>query len=328
MPDADLFAAADAGVLHDEAQLSAQVRRMLADAKAEAFVDNFAGQWLYIRAMTDVAPDYNHFPDFDEMLRAAMTIEARLFFRNILSNNRPLGELLDAEVTFMNPRLAAHYGIDYALGREVEGLPAGFLEFDLEGTGRSGFLTMGSTLTVTSFPTRTSPVKRGKWVLEQLMCDGPPPPPPGVEAELSDVDQELPLRARLAAHREDPSCAGCHNLMDPIGLGLENFDGIGTYREVEAGQPVDASGQLPNGMNFSGANELAEILRDDPRFTTCFQEKLVVYGVGRDPNIRDACSMQVIEDKMLDDGWQVQDALVHLATSPLFTMRRGEEEAE
>ena len=328
MPDEALFAAADAGQLHDEEILNAQVRRMLADDKAEAFVDNFAGQWLYIRAMTDAAPDYNYFPDFDEMLRAAMTIEAQLFFRHLLSNNRPLSELMDAEVTFLNPRLAEHYGIDYAQGREAEGLPAGFLEFDLAGTNRSGFLTMGSTLTVTSYPTRTSPVKRGKWVLEQLMCDGPPPPPPGVEAELADVDQELPLRERLAAHREDPSCSGCHNLMDPIGLGLESFDGIGSYREIEAGQPVDASGQLPNGTAFDGATELATILRDDPRFTTCFQEKLVVYGVGRDPNIRDACSMRIIEDKIAEDGWQMQDAIVHLTSSPLFTMRRGEEEAE
>ncbi len=328
MPDEALFAEADAGRLHDEAALSAQVRRMLADAKADAFVENFAGQWLYIRAMTDVAPDYNYFPDFDEILRAAMTIEAQLFFRHLLSNNRPLTELMESEVTFINPRLAEHYGVDYAQGREVEGLPAGFREFDLEDMGRSGFLTMGGTLTVTSFPTRTSPVKRGKWVLEQLMCDGPPPPPPGVEAELSDVDQELSLRERLAAHREDPSCASCHNLMDPIGLGLENFDGIGTYREMEAGQPVDASGQLPDGRNFNGANELAEILGNDPRFTGCFQEKVVVYGVGRKPNIRDACSMGVLEEKLAADGWQLQDALVHLANSPIFSMRRGEEEAE
>jgi hypothetical protein len=278
--------------------------------------------------MSDVAPDYNYFPDFDEMLRAAMTIEAQLFFRHLLSNNRPLTELLDGESTFMNPRLAEHYGIDYDSGREVEGLPAGFREFDLAGTGRSGFLTMGSTLTVTSFPTRTSPVKRGKWVLEQLMCDGPPPPPPGVEAELSDVDQELPLRARLAAHREDPSCSGCHNLMDPIGLGLENFDGIGMFRSMEAGQPVDATGELPGGQMFTGAAELGNILRDDPRFTDCYQEKLVIYGVGRSPNIRDVCSMEAIKTRMVDDGWELQNSLVHLATSPLFTMRRGEEESE
>ena len=325
MPDEALFAQADAGTLRDADILTAEVRRMLADAKANAFVESFAGQWLYIRAMADAAPDYNYFPDFDEMLRAAMTIEAQLFFQRLLSTNRPLPELLEAEVTFINPRLADHYGFDYGLGREVEGLPAGFREFDLAGTGRSGLLTLGSTLTVTSFPTRTSPVKRGKWVLEQLMCNGPPPPPPGVEAELAGVDQDLPLRERLAAHRADPSCAGCHNLMDPIGLGLESFDAIGLYRTMEAGQPVDASGELPGGVAFNGADELAAILRDDPRFSRCFLEKLVTYGVGRQPNHRDACGMDAATTKMAADDWRMEDTIVHLANSPLFTTRRGEE---
>lgn len=330
MPDDRLRGLADEGRLSDPEVLDAEVQRMLADPKAEALVEHFAGQWLFVRAMHDVAPDYAYFPEFDDLLRGAMIVEATTAYRALVRENAPLTRLMDFETTWLNPRLATHYGIDYETGVEDPEAPPGFRRFDLAGTGRAGVLTLGSTLTVTSFPTRTSPVKRGKWVLEQLMCDEPPPPPPGVEAELGDVDQEAPLRERLAQHRENPDCAVCHDAMDPIGLGLENFDGIGAWRDMMGEHPVDASGVLPDGTAFVGATELADILKGDRRLYTCFQDQIVTYALGSGVDrIRDRGQRQCLSS-MADDldavDWRMQDVARVLVQSPRFTMRRGEPE--
>lgn len=330
MPDDELRAAADAGRLSDAEELDAQVRRMLADPRAEALVDDFAGQWLFVRAMTDVAPDYAAFPSFDDLLRGAMVTEALTMVGHLIRENAPLARMMDFDTTWLNPRLAEHYGLDYESGVEDPEAPAGFRRFDLGDSGRAGVLTLGSTLTVTSFPTRTSPVKRGKWVLEQLMCDEPPPPPPGVEAELGEVDQGAPLRERLAQHRENPDCAVCHDAMDPIGLGLENFDGIGAWRDTEGEHAVDASGVLPDGTAFVGAVELADILKEDRRLYTCFQDQIVTYALGSGVDrIRDRAQRQCLSS-MAEDfdavDWRLQDVVRILAQSPRFTMRRGEPE--
>ncbi|MCA9540164.1 MAG: DUF1592 domain-containing protein, partial [Myxococcales bacterium] len=327
-PDAELDALADAGRLGEPEVLAEQVGRMLADARAEGLVDNFGGQWLYTRAMADVAPDYNYFPAFDDLLRASMSIETLAVFRRFVRENLPLRGLIDFDETYLNQRLAEHYGIDFEAGVEDDEAPAGFRRFSLDGTGRRGVLTLGSTLTVTSLPTRTSPVKRGKWVLEQLMCDEPPPPPPGVEAVLGEVDQAATLRERLAQHRANPDCALCHDRMDPIGLGLENFDAIGAFRMEDNGIAIDASGSLPGGVDFVGATALADILREDARFTRCFHEKLFTFALGRGPERADrACLAELAETADAND-WRLQDVIEQLVQSPAFTARRGEPEEE
>jgi hypothetical protein len=325
MPDDQLSERADNGELSDPEVVAAEVERMLADPKARSLVRNFAGQWLYVRAMTDVEPDYNYFPDFDDALRSGMSIETQLYFSRFLSENLPVAQLMTAPLTYINQRLAEHYALDFDSAAEVEGLPFGFRAMDLSGTNRGGLMTLGSILTVTSFPTRTSPVKRGKWVLEQLMCDGPPPPPPGIEAELGEVDGNASLRERLAQHRTNEECAACHDLMDPIGLGLENFDGIGAHRDMIGEFPVDSTGTLPNGTDFDGALELGQLLEDDPRFVQCFQKKLFTYALGRAPNFRDHCHLQAALGQTEATEHPMADMLRQLVHLAPFTQRRGEE---
>ncbi len=314
-PDEALLAAADAGALQDAAKLSEQIARMLDDPKAKALVEDFGDQWLHTRAMLDVAPDYNYFPDFDDALRASMITEARLYLGEFFEGNQDLRELMRGQFTYLDERLASHYGLPAPEG-------GAFRRVDLEGSARGGLLTLGSVLTVTSFPTRTSPVKRGKWVLEQLLCTPPPAPPPGVEAELGEVDSQASLRERLAQHRQDPTCAACHDAMDPIGLGMESFDGIGAYT------PVDSSGELPDGQRFDGAVELAGILAEDERLTDCASEKLFIHALGRGPEPSDHCGLTQLREAWGDEGYGARD-LVHLmAASRAFTHRRGEPKEE
>lgn len=323
MPDAELRAAADAGRLRDPAEIDAQVRRMLADPKARALVDNFAGQWLYIRAMDDVMPDYQAFPAFDDELRASMKTETRLFFETFLLEDRSALDMLDAGFTFIDERLARHYGLDPAAGEPVPGTD--FRRVALPGdSGRAGLLTQGSVLTVTSFPRRTSPVKRGKWVLEQLLCSAPPPPPPEVEGRIEEVDPDAPLRERLAQHRADPVCAACHARMDPIGLGLEQFDGIGAWRDLENGHPVDASGEFPDGRTFDGAVELSALLKQEPALARCMAEKLFTYALGRGPQPSDHCVLEDIEREFAAGGHRFSALIGAIARSPAFRQRRGE----
>ena len=251
---------------------------MLADPRAENLVTNFAAQWLHLRNLDGVTPDKRLFPDFDENLRQSLRRETELFVGSILREDRSVLDLLRADYTFLNERLARHYGIPHIVGSR-------FRRVDLdENSARGGLLRHGSILTVTSFATRTSPVVRGNWVLDNLLGVPPPPPPPDIPdlPEAKIVARELPIRERLSAHRDNPACSGCHRLMDPVGFALENYDAIGRWRSVDTGRPIDASGELWDGSAFDGVAELEAVLLARPElFLTTLTEKLLVFATGR-----------------------------------------------
>ena len=277
MPDEELFALARANRLREPSQLEAQVKRMMRDAKARALVDNFAGQWLQLRTLDRVTPDKNLFKEFDQRLRESMRTETEMFFESVLKEDRPILDFLDAKYTFINDRLAKHYGIEGPKGKQFE-------RVELDGVQRGGILTHASVLTVTSNPTRTSPVKRGKFVLESILGT-PPPPPPSEVPELQDnAEAQLTgsLRQRMEQHRENPSCALCHKQMDPIGFGLENYNAIGGWRTMDGQFPVEAGGEFPGGKPFTTPAELMAILRErKEQFCRCLTEKLLIYAIGR-----------------------------------------------
>ena len=317
MPDAALFDAAANGRLRDDAGMRAEVDRMLADPKAQAMVDNFAGQWLQIRALDDHTPDYETFPEWDAALRDAMRTEAKLFFGEFLEGDAPMDELLLTDFAFLNDRLAQHYGLPFDLGPELERVNLG------PDDTRFGLLTLGSLLTVTSTPTRTSPVKRGVWILEQLLCSEPPPPPPGVEGLPNDGMSGGTLREQLEQHRADPTCAACHALMDPLGLGLENYDAVGAFRTEDAGLPIDASGELFEGPSFLGAREMAGLIQEDDRFDTCVVETLFTYALGRPPSEAEHPFIESIAESFATGGAAFPELIKLLVTSEPFRTRRG-----
>lgn len=318
MPDEELFALADEGRLQDDGVLKAQVQRMLDDAKAEALTENFAGQWLYIRAIRDAAPDYNVFRSFDDTLREAMIGEAQHFFRDFLTNDHPVHELLTANFTYVNERLASHYDIPGIEGND-------FQRIELSDAQRGGLLTQAGILTVTSFPTRTSPVNRGAWVLGHLLCAEPPAPPPEVEAFTEEETPTETLRERFARHSSDPSCSVCHAMMDPIGFGLENYDGVGAWREEDRGGfPIDSAGELPGGHGFSGAQELAALLADHPAYVPCIVEQLMTYGLGRGMAAPDAPMIVGVTERVRERDYRFRAVIEEIALSPAFRMRRGE----
>jgi len=293
MPDDTLFELAKEDVLHRDDVLEKQVLRMLADPKSVALVDNFASQWLQLRNLDLVDPDRERFPTFDNGLRIAMRRETELFFEALIREDRSLLELIDADFTFLNERLAQHYGIEGVKGEN-------FRRVQLEDPVRGGVITQASVLTVTSNPTRTSPVKRGKWVMENLLAISPPPPPGNVP-QLEDKGRKLvgTLRQKMEQHRADASCAICHTLMDPLGFGLENFDAVGAWRTQDDGLPIDASGELPDGATFAGPAELKQILlqRSDD-FRRCASEKLLIYAIGRGLRPADQCVVEEIVGKL------------------------------
>ena len=318
MPDDELFDVARAQMLHDPAVLEEQVLRMLEDDKAKALVANFAGQWLYTRALSDeLTKDYATYPEWDDELRDAMRTEMELFVQTFLTEGRSLDELLTADETFVNDRLAAFYGLD-PVGTDE------FVRVSLAGVPRRGLLTQAGLMSVLSHPNVTSPVKRGKWVLEQLLCITPPPPPPDAETTVDPSFDEGPMKDRLAKHRENPECAGCHQLMDPIGLSLEHYDGIGAWRETEGPWPIDASGELPSGEAFENGLQMAALLAQSPDFARCSVEKALIYGLGRDLSNSDGPFVDEIAEKFAADGHRLQDLILHITTSDLFTHRRGE----
>ena len=317
MPDDALFDAAANGRLRDDAGLRAEVDRMLSDPKAQSLVDNFAGQWLRIRSLDDHVPDYATFPEWDESLRTSMSQETKLFFGDFLRGDVPMNELLLTDFTYLNDRLAAHYGLPFDLGPELQ-------RVNLEPTDpRFGLLTLGSLLTVTSTPTRTSPVKRGVWILEQLLCSEPPPPPPGVEGLPQDGMSSGTLRDLLEQHRADPTCASCHNLMDPLGLGLEHYDAIGAYRTQDQGFPVDASGELISGQAFADGREMAALIQEDERFDVCVVEKLFLYALGRQPGSSEYPFLEGIAQSFAQSGAELPELIKLIATSEPFRTRRG-----
>jgi len=310
MPDDELLGLATREQLRVGANLDAQVARMLKDPKAFALVENFSGQWLQTRNLKLANPDREQFAQFDEPLRLAMQREVELFFAAVLQGNRPITDFLHADYTFLNERLAKHYGIAGVAGEPFRRVP-------LTDPRRGGVITMASTLTVTSNPTRTSPVKRGKWISEEILGVSPPPPPPGV----SDLPDSKPgaasasVRARMEQHRTNPDCASCHARLDPLGFGLENFDAVGSFRDQDAGKVIDTSGALPGGPSFNGPVELKAVLlsRQIP-FARCFTEKLMTYALGRGLEADDRCTVEKIADKAMLGGGQIGkfvSAIVH-----------------
>jgi hypothetical protein len=319
MPDDELFRQAERGRLRRN--LESQVRRMLRDPKASAFVENFAGQWLQLRNLDLVTPDAKQFPDFDEDLRKAMRKETEMFFGYILREDRSVLEFIDANYTFANERLARFYGVPGLKGHA-------FRRVSLKDSRRGGLLTQASILTITSNPTRTSPVKRGKWVLENLLGTPPPPPPPNVP-ELKEGKEAVlsgTLRQRMEQHRANPNCASCHARMDPIGFGFENYDAIGAWREKDGEFSIEASGKLVSGESFNGAAEFKRILLKQKRdeFVRCLTEKLLTYALGRGLEYYDRCAVDQITKNLAANRYKLSSLVVEVIKSAPFQMRRGE----
>ena len=318
LPDDELLTLAEQRRLNDPAVYEQQVMRMLADPKSHALIENFAGQWLFLRNLQSARPDVATFPDFDENLRRALRRETELLFESIVREDRNVVDLLDADYTFLNERLAQHYEIPGIYGshfRRVDGLS----------DERRGLLGQGSILTVTSYPNRTSPVLRGKWVMENILGTPPPPPLPNVPALEENEAGEAPrrVRERLALHRENPVCASCHDVLDPLGLALENFDAVGRWRTREPGGEIDASGQLADGTVVSGVVELREALLEKPeRFVKVMTEKLMTYALGRGVEYFDMPTVRQIVADAADDDYRFSALILGIATSDQFRMKQ------
>lgn len=323
MPDEELFALARAEELRNPETLSAQVERMIADERSEAFVSNFAGQWLELRNLGLVRRRREQFPDFDRQLRRAMATESYLFFGAILRENRSILNFLDSNFTFANERLAEHYGWPGVEGEDHR-------RITLFGEQRGGVLTQASVLTLTSYPTRTSPVLRGAWVLENILGTVPPPPPEEVPPLEDDPRKiEGTLREQLEAHRSGALCASCHSRFDPLGFGLENYDATGAWRTEERGFPVDSSGVLPTGESFEGSAELRRILVTHPeKFVRTLTEKVLTYALGRGVEVFDRPVVAAIEERVAEDGYRFQTLIREIVLSVPFRMRRGEGESK
>ena len=319
IPDDELLDAAMEGKLHEPAVLERQVRRMLADARSRALVDNFASQWLHLRNLDAITPDMRLFPDFDDNLRQAFRQETELFVESVLREDRSVLDLLRADYTFLNERLAKHYGIPHVYGSRFRRVAVD------ANSWRGGLLRHGSILTVTSYATRTSPVVRGKWILDNLLAVPPPPPLPDVPA-LKDntVNGNLSVRERLAEHRSDTRCASCHNLMDPVGLSLEKFDAIGRRRSVEGGRPIDASGGFPDGSTFADVDGLeAALLRRPELFISAFTEKLQTYALGRGVEYYDAPAIRTIVRDARAQNYRISSIILGIVKSQPFQMRKS-----
>jgi hypothetical protein len=331
MPDEELLDLARKGELTKN--LDTQVARMLKSPKATALVDNFAMQWLQLRTLKSLAPDGTLFPKFDEQLKAAMLTETELFLKEIVREDRSILDLIDGKFTYLNGRLANHYTIADTQGnrwgqkpvKRGEKIPWDkFVRVELPDDERSGILTMGSVLTVTSNPTRTSPVKRGRWVLEQIMGTPPPPAPPNVPELDAQKQTSGTLRQRMEQHRENPSCAGCHARMDPLGFAFENFDAVGAWRTVDGKDPIDSSGVLPNGKKFKGPSELKAILKENrDQFTRCLTEKMLTFALGRGLEFYDRRAVDAIVAQVAKKDYKVSALVSAIAASDPFRMRRG-----
>jgi hypothetical protein len=319
IPDDALLNAAIQGKLKDPLVLDQQIKRMMADPRSDALVSNFAEQWLYLRDIEAKRPDEILFPDFDETLREAFRQETSLFLNSVLRENRSVLELLTANYTFLNERLAKHYGIPNVRGsyfRRVT-LPAD--------SGRGGLLGQGSILTITSYANRTSPVVRGKWVLENLLSAPPPPPPPNVPAlktEASETGKALSMREAMVQHRASPACSGCHARMDPIGFALENFDGVGKWRERDAGVNIDASGVFPDGTKFDGVAGLKKaLLRHPEEFVGTVSEKLLMYAIGRNVQYYDEPAVRAVVRDAAQHDYTFGSLVAAVVKSTPFQMR-------
>jgi hypothetical protein len=321
-PDDQLLDAAAQGRLKDGAVLEQQIRRMLADRRSQALVTNFAGQWLYLRNLQSVNPDGPEFPNFDDNLRDAFRRETELFFGSIVREDRSVLDLLDADYTFVNERLAKHYGIPNVYGSQ-------FRRVTVTDENRRGLLGQGSILTVTSYPNRTSPVLRGKWILENILGTPPPPPPPNVPAleETAASNKALSVRERTEEHRKNPACATCHKVMDPLGFALENFDGIGEWRIKEPGGAIDASGQLADGTPVDGPVTLRRALLSQPQqFVRTMTEKLLTYALGRGLEYYDMPTVRAIARDAATEQYRFSSLIAGIVKSVPFQMKRAQED--
>jgi hypothetical protein len=319
IPDDELLGLAERGKLKDRDVLAAQVKRMLADTRSDALVENFVGQWLYLRNMDLVLPDTKAFPDFNENLRQAMIKETDLFFQSMIHEDRSVLELINANYTFINEQLAHHYGISGVYG-------SAFRRVNLQDDDqRRGLLGQGSILTVTSYPNRTSPTIRGQWLLENILGSPTPPPPPNVPSLKEDKDSaQLSMRQRMEEHRKNPVCSTCHSRMDPLGFALENFDGLGGWRTTIGNSAVDASGKLPDGTKFDGSAGLRQIiLSKQDQFIETFTEKLMTYALGRGVEASDMPAVRKIVHDSAGSSYCWSSLIDGIVDSMPFEMRRA-----
>ncbi len=317
-PDGELSALAAKGELRNPEVLAQQVARMAKDWRIRAFVNNFGGQWLQIRNLWEVDIDDDSFPKWKDHYKGLMKEETERFFEAIIREDRPVTDLIDADFTFLNEELARYYGIEGVKGKDFQRvtLPAG--------SARGGVLTMGSLLLATSTPTRTSPVIRGKWILEQILGTPPPPPPPDVPPlpEGRQVSQTVSLRQRLEQHRAHADCAGCHAKMDPLGFALENFDATGAWRDQDGKFPIDASGKLANGTAFTGPRDLKQVLKGNKNFVRSVTHNMLTYALGRGLEYYDRCAVEEIMKKAGPQGHRFSALVVGIVTSEPFLKRR------
>jgi mono/diheme cytochrome c family protein len=319
MPDEELFRLAGEGKLREPGVLEGQVRRMLKDPRASALVQNFAGQWLMLRTLATMTPDKTTYRTFDASLLSAMVRETELYFEHVMREDRSVLEFLDSDYTFVNDRLARHYGIEGVTSSQ-------FRKVSLTNKNRGGIVTHGSVLTVTSNPTRTSPVKRGKWILENILGTPPPPPPPDVPELENDSKAVLTgsLRQRMEKHRENPSCATCHAKLDPLGFGLENFDGVGAFRQYDGKFKIDPAGELPDGSKFSGPAELRKVLlAKADLFRKNLAEKMLTYALGRGLEYYDRCATDDIVAALKKGDDRFAALMIAVVQSDPFQKRRG-----
>ncbi len=320
VPDEELLAHADDGSLLQPDVWEAQVRRMLADPRASSLVENFADQWLYLRILDSFIPDMRLYPDFDDNLRQALRRETELFFANIVSQDRSILELLRADYTYLNERLAKHYGVPHVYGSHFRRVKMN------DDWHRGGLLRQGSILTVTSYATRTSPVIRGNWVLENIVGNPPPPPPPDVPTlDENTVAASLPLRERLEQHRANEACSGCHNQIDPIGFALENYNAIGQWRDTVGGEPIDTVGELWDGSSLAGVADLEQALLNRPEwFAKALSEKLMTFALGRGVDTGDAAAIRKVVAVAAADDYRFSAIVVGLTKGVPFQMRTTE----
>jgi len=317
IPDDQLLDTAIQGKLHEPAVLDRETRRMLKDPKADALVHNFAGQWLFLRDLKSTNPDSREFPDFDDNLRQSFVRETEMLFESMLREDRSVLDLLDADYTFVNERLARHYGIPGIYGPD-------FRRVTVPSDARRGLLGQGSMLLVTSNANRTSPVQRGKWILENILGSPPPLPPPNVPPLKESVVGVKPtsVRDRMEEHRSNPVCAACHKIMDPIGLALENFDGTGQWRTTDSGFPVDPSGQMVDGTPLDGPSSLRKALLSRPEAVVgTMTQKLLMYGIGRETKYPDMPVVRAIMRAAEPNRYKFSDLVLGVVRSAPFQMR-------
>jgi mono/diheme cytochrome c family protein len=320
IPDDQLLAVAESGRLSDPSVLQGQVKRMLADPRSQALVKNFSGQWLFLRNVARISPDTTTFTNFDENLRQALAKETELLIESQVREDRSVADLLSTDYTFLNQRLAEHYGVKGVYGNE-------FRRVKIEDPNRYGLLGQASILAVTSYPNRTAPTIRGKWVLEQLLGTPPPPPPPNVPSLKDDATaQKLTMRQRMEQHRANPTCAACHRLMDPLGFALENYDGLGSWRASTApgSGPIDSSGTLPDGTAFNGPAGLREVLmKKQDMFVENFTERLLTYALGRGVEEYDHAALRTITREAAADNQKWSSIILGIVNSAPFQLRRA-----